>query len=415
MALTKVNNRMIDGSVVNVIDFGAVGDGVNDDTSAIQAAINSVSTVGGEVFIPKGIYKVTSTIYIQSSSTTLIGENPSTGSFFIGGVDVDSTTLDYQGTGNEPVIAMGLQDESANRSSIQVRNLRVLGNMITGVYGIQLRRGVINSIIENVYITRIDRGVHLRGEGAVQSFNNKFYNCHVEHFTEFGIDIDEDGNGSIISGCKFANSRTLGAAPTACIRIGFATKANTIVIENNSFGAQNVLHHIKVYDADGIIISGNEIEASGNSTVNANALVHLGDAATSSVVKGFSIIGNRFLGNSKADRPISVADDAEGGVICGNSFSSSAWLQTSMISTNSTEGNYDISIFGNYLASGTTIVTNRQSVNLLVNENLAQYNPTNVTTVRAYDANSTTVAELADVLGTLISDLQNKRILDDNV
>ena len=67
------------------------------------------------------------------------------------------------------------------------------------------------------------------------------------------------------------------------------------------------------------------------------------------------------------------------------------------------------------LWAGTTIVTSRQSVNLLVNENLAQYNPTNVTTVRAYDANSTTVAELADVLGTLISDLQNKRILDDNV
>lgn len=28
MALTKINNRMIDGASVNVRDFGAVGDGV---------------------------------------------------------------------------------------------------------------------------------------------------------------------------------------------------------------------------------------------------------------------------------------------------------------------------------------------------------------------------------------------------
>lgn len=39
------------------------------------------------------------------------------------------------------------------------------------------------------------------------------------------------------------------------------------------------------------------------------------------------------------------------------------------------------------------------------------YTPTNVTTDRTYDANSTTVAELADVLGTVIADLQATGIL----
>ena len=36
----------------------------------------------------------------------------------------------------------------------------------------------------------------------------------------------------------------------------------------------------------------------------------------------------------------------------------------------------------------------------------AAYTPTNVTPDRAYDANATSIAELADVLGTLIADLQ---------
>lgn len=39
------------------------------------------------------------------------------------------------------------------------------------------------------------------------------------------------------------------------------------------------------------------------------------------------------------------------------------------------------------------------------------YSPSNVTTDRAYDADSTTVSELADVLGTLISDLQDQGVI----
>lgn len=41
----------------------------------------------------------------------------------------------------------------------------------------------------------------------------------------------------------------------------------------------------------------------------------------------------------------------------------------------------------------------------------AAYTPTNVSTDRSYDANATTLAEIADVLGTLIADLQSYGLL----
>lgn len=48
---------------VSVKDFGAVGDGVTDDTAAIQAAIDAVCNESlGTVFLPAGVYKITSTL-----------------------------------------------------------------------------------------------------------------------------------------------------------------------------------------------------------------------------------------------------------------------------------------------------------------------------------------------------------------
>jgi hypothetical protein len=60
--------------VVNVKDFGAVGDGVADDTAAIQAAINTIGVNGGSIFIPKGIFLINSTLNINNKSITISGE-----------------------------------------------------------------------------------------------------------------------------------------------------------------------------------------------------------------------------------------------------------------------------------------------------------------------------------------------------
>lgn len=60
---------------ISVKDKGAVGDGVADDTAAIQAAIDSVAG-GLLVLIPAGTYKVTSTIYLRRNKVRLLGQGP---------------------------------------------------------------------------------------------------------------------------------------------------------------------------------------------------------------------------------------------------------------------------------------------------------------------------------------------------
>jgi hypothetical protein len=63
-------------------DYGAKGDGLTDDTAAIQAALGDLSTAAGKspvLYIPAGTYLVTQTVTAQSAqSIGVIGADPST-------------------------------------------------------------------------------------------------------------------------------------------------------------------------------------------------------------------------------------------------------------------------------------------------------------------------------------------------
>lgn len=58
---------------INVADFGAKGDGVSDDTAAIQAAIDKVEN-GGVVEVPRGTYRVRG-LKMKRNGVTLTGES----------------------------------------------------------------------------------------------------------------------------------------------------------------------------------------------------------------------------------------------------------------------------------------------------------------------------------------------------
>lgn len=69
MALTKATYSMIEGAPVNVLDFGAAGDGLTDDTAAIQAAIAEGEATGNAVYLPANSYLVTDSLEITGPVT----------------------------------------------------------------------------------------------------------------------------------------------------------------------------------------------------------------------------------------------------------------------------------------------------------------------------------------------------------
>lgn len=60
--------------VFNVKDFGAVGDGVTNDTVAVQAAITAAGVAGGAVYVPPGTFFVDSLTMTSLTNVTLRGD-----------------------------------------------------------------------------------------------------------------------------------------------------------------------------------------------------------------------------------------------------------------------------------------------------------------------------------------------------
>jgi hypothetical protein len=70
--------------------FGAAGDGVADDTAAIQAALNA-KKAGGSVYFPAGTYKITQPVFFYSNQT-LIFEG---GATLLQGAAMDNLMMNY--------------------------------------------------------------------------------------------------------------------------------------------------------------------------------------------------------------------------------------------------------------------------------------------------------------------------------
>jgi len=114
---------------VSVKDFGATGDGVTDDTAAIQAAIDSLysgTIQGGTLFFPKGTYKVTSSIY-QKPRVSFLGEGSRQSTITWGGA---SAPLSYSAV----VYCVNGSDASPDFVfSTNIQGLGVGGNNIAPV------------------------------------------------------------------------------------------------------------------------------------------------------------------------------------------------------------------------------------------------------------------------------------------
>jgi polygalacturonase len=67
---TQTPTITVGSTVINVKNMGAMGNGVNDDTAAFQAAIDALPSSGGTISVPNGTYMINGLVGITMRSNT---------------------------------------------------------------------------------------------------------------------------------------------------------------------------------------------------------------------------------------------------------------------------------------------------------------------------------------------------------
>lgn len=215
---------------VSVRDFGAKGDGLNDDTAAIQAALDVLAPRGGILCFPSGTYHVTDTLRCGSSvicqgageNSTIIKSSLTKAVFqskapsfrhhhiHLRDLQIDNTTRANVGS-------IGI--DFSNVSSGVIQNV-VIANVETGILlndsayynklssvvistaitGIKMMNGANENHIFSGRIENVTMGIKLDNIS-----NPQVYGISLEGFTT-GIEIGPTAVASPkIFGCRFEN------------------------------------------------------------------------------------------------------------------------------------------------------------------------------------------------------------------
>jgi len=245
------------GETVSVKDFGAVGDGVADDTAAIQAAINAAYTqYNRPVYFPCGIYKITGTITI-TQGVMLIGAGSQGSSDSFGTTIIHHSNSDclvwngsgtlYAGTGGglqnfQILKATGYSGGNAikivSTNDTQRPGEMVLSNILVAMQSTGLwQRGLF--IDGSATVTPGSAGVRsvhcFKVRVAACTENNEYIKLTtVVHFAATGLQIDQaTGTGTVgmtIDGAETTNIFVTGANINGNLLIQPSTAACQCVV-----------------------------------------------------------------------------------------------------------------------------------------------------------------------------------------
>jgi len=198
--LIDTNIDILQNMQVNVKDFGAIGNGIIDDTIAIQTALNSLTT-GGTLYFPKGTYIHTG-ITIPAHYISLLGN----GRF--------STFLKNTSTNNAITIDTNSERGSIKEIGILGNGTSIYGGNATSGHGIVFSNNSVSWNFENITVRGHGKdGFHGGEIGHVNNIN--IVNSEIEFNKGNAIYfVAKAGVSQInainINGCNISNNGTSG-------------------------------------------------------------------------------------------------------------------------------------------------------------------------------------------------------------
>lgn len=190
---------------VSVKDFGAVGDGITDDTVAIQAALNYSASTGSVAFVPAGTYRHMGLTI--SDKVKLRGAGPESTKLINISVINDSISVPYPGNGSfsnyweiSELTIDAQTPKSINQSGINID--RCSGGMVFNVLVQNHWYNVREKTSWKVFFGQIrsvsgQYGWFIESDGINPGVPNNRYGVNIAG-CEYGISITGDGLGATV-------------------------------------------------------------------------------------------------------------------------------------------------------------------------------------------------------------------------
>ena len=212
--------------VVNVRDFGAVGDGVHDDTEAIQAALEAAKS-SKKICFGEGTFLISETIQIDCSC------NFSAATFNVHGATVTPAIKVGQTETTHSTLVLGLQ--------IFLPRVVNLDAPVSGFTGIENSIGVqvLNLFSAEVHVPDIKnfyRGLYLTASQTGNAWNTYYINTLT--FNKFNLDISPIDSGwvnqNIFIGGRFRANENSESDKTTQVRLQKSSDSSSNWGPNNN-------------------------------------------------------------------------------------------------------------------------------------------------------------------------------------
>lgn len=217
---------------LNVMEYGAAGNGFTDDTKAIQRAIDDANKHGRAVHIPKGEYLISAPISLNGCS--LIGE---AGNIFSGeGTVFRCMTKDFtairQGSTNTADVMFNISDIIVVGAAIGFEIVYAINSKYERLYAIDCGTGFkigdpeavgcMFCEFNNLYTQNCSIGVDSHSKTYMN--NNRFNNGFL-HGNSYAMKLAVDGGygavGNVFNNVEFRSTTGRGIQLTSCINTAF--------------------------------------------------------------------------------------------------------------------------------------------------------------------------------------------------
>jgi parallel beta-helix repeat protein len=322
--------------IVNVKALGAFGDGIHNDTAAIQAAIDEIGGTGGSVQIPDGVYLVDAVNYLHLQSNMTL--NLSSGAVLkaIPNSQANYSVLRIDGVTNVNVIGGTLQGERTqhqgtsgewgmgvdihNSSNITIEGLSTIDMWGDGIY--------IGDSSTNIQVCKVLADNNRRQGISITSVNGAVVKDSIFQNTNgtapsAGLDI-EPNPGETVNNVQVLNSQfnnNWGTGIYSCFSAGYnpsTTFAKNIIISGNTVNNNGV---IGTYSAGiylsiqtGVIVSNNIVK---NSVQDG---IVIDNGSSKNTIKGNTVTGSGY--NNNVDKYIGngilLYDNSANNIVTGN-------------------------------------------------------------------------------------------------